>query len=356
MVLVSKIRKTCKVLNTIWLHSVRAYIRLGLFFYFKKIHVVNSGFLPKDKPVLLLANHQNALLDALLLASNNPRFSYYLTRASAFNSMIVSRILKSLRMLPVYRMRDGIQTISRNHDVFKICSKLLNNKQSIVIFPEGNHNLKRTVRPLSKGFTRLVFDALETNPDLELQLVPVGFNYQNATQFVDEVSIHFGNPINAQDFIGLDKNVATITLKEAVHQGISELTTHISGDHYEDTLSTLENLDVNFLNPKAVNRCHLNNFQNCDIRKRRSFPKLKSLLKVFLMINLWLPYIIWKQMIQPHIKEQEFVSTYRFTAAVTLVPIYLIIVTICIAMLMGEIFALTYFSAVILLALMVVKY
>ena len=134
------------------LHIIRAYLRLGLFFYFKTIRVFNAEHIPKDKPVLFLANHQNALLDPLLIATNSERFSYYLTRAGVFKKQWVSKLLNQLRMLPVYRIRDGWSNLTHNNPIFEACSNLLHNKEAIVIFPEGSHNLNRTVRPLSKGF------------------------------------------------------------------------------------------------------------------------------------------------------------------------------------------------------------
>ena len=90
-----------------------------MFFYFKRIHVHNVENVPKDKPVLLLANHQNALLDALLIATKCGRFSYFLTRAAVFKKSFIGKILKSLQMLPVYRVRDGWSTISNNNAIFE---------------------------------------------------------------------------------------------------------------------------------------------------------------------------------------------------------------------------------------------
>ena len=76
-----------------------------MFFYFRKIAIHNLNNVPKDKPVLLLGNHQNALLDALLIATKCGRFAHFLTRAGVFQKPLVSNILKSLQMLPVYRVR-----------------------------------------------------------------------------------------------------------------------------------------------------------------------------------------------------------------------------------------------------------
>lgn len=344
------------MLKKIWLHSIRAYIRLGLFFYYKKISVFNLDNISNNCPVLILPNHQNALLDALIIGIKCKRFSYFLTRASAFNSPFFAGILSASRMLPVYRMRDGIRTIKKNDAIFKNCSQLLYNNASLVIFPEGNHNLNRTVRPLSKGFTRVVFDTLLTYPNLDLQLIPIGFNYKNPERFVDEVSLFVGNPIYAKDYMIFDKNVAISKLKETVHKSICKLTTHIDNNQYDEILQKLEKLQVDFLNPESVNMCILNKFEDCKVQEKKKDSKIKSLFKSLLILNLWLPYIIWKRVIRPKIKEIEFVSTFRFVVAITIVPIYLLMVCLFIMAYFGLIIAFIYALAIIILALIVVKF
>ncbi len=335
---------------------MRAYLGLGLFFYFRRIHRIDLNNIPEDKPVLILPNHQNALLDALIIAVKGKRISYFLTRASAFHSPLIGKILKSYRMLPVYRIRDGIRTIKKNDEVFEACSELLNQRQSLVIFPEGNHNLKRTVRPLSKGFTRIIFDTLNKYPDLDVQLVPVGFNYKNPEGFVDEVSLHVGKPIKAKDYDSYERNEAVLKLKADIHQSMSKLTTHIPPHHYEDILTKLKAQEVDFLNPKLVNASISNNFKNEIFEKRPQNTILRQLFKGLLILNLWLPYLIWKMWIEPKIKEVEFVSTFRFTVVITLVPFYLLILIVLLTGVFGWFTATAYLLIVIILALIVVKY
>ena len=60
-------------------------------------------------------------------------------------------------MLPVYRIRDGWGNLNKNTAIFSKSALLLSEDEAVVVFPEGNHNLRRTVSPLSKGFTRVVF-------------------------------------------------------------------------------------------------------------------------------------------------------------------------------------------------------
>ena len=222
-------------MKQLWLHSVRLYLKIGLFFYFKKITVVNADKVPKDGAVLLLSNHQNALLDALLIATNSGRFSYFLTRASVFNNKLISKILRSLLMIPVYRIRDGWGNLTKNNSVFSSTAKLLSKQKAIVIFPEGSHNLKRTVRPLSKGFARIIFETLDDFPDTKITLVPVGVNFVHAERFADSTLLNFGNAI----VVDANSTKSASELKETIFKELCQLTIHINSDDYDETLKKL---------------------------------------------------------------------------------------------------------------------
>ncbi len=342
-------------MKKIWLHSVRAYIKFGFFFYFKEIRVVGAKHIPKDKPVLFLSNHQNALLDALLIATMSGRFSYFLTRASVFKKSLISKLLKSLNMLPVYRVRDGWSNITNNNSIFSSCTNLLHQNEVVVIFPEGSHNLNRTVRPLSKGFTRIVFDTLEKYPEIDLQLIPVGLNFKNAKGFVDSASIYFGKPIEAKSFVSNNRNEDVVNLKKVIHSEISKLTTHIPTESYEETIQELNALNIDYLNPNEVNKCIANNLEDCKQKPKSKINWLRSLLKGLLILNILPPYLIWKFVAQPKIKELEFTSTFRFAIAITLVPIYLLIMCFVLASFFTTTIGLGYLLAVIILCLLAVK-
>jgi len=342
-------------LRYIWLHSVRFYIKIGLFFYFKAIKVENANHIPNDKPILFVSNHQNALLDPLLIGTSYSRFSYFLTRASVFKNPFVSKLLKSLNLLPVYRIRDGWINLTNNNSIFNSCSDLLCQKETIVIFPEGSHNLNRSVRTLSKGFTRIVFDTLEKYPETDLQLVPVGLNFNDAKNFPDSASVYFGEPIAAKSFVSDNRNEAIVNLKKVVHSEISKLTTHIPIEGYEQSLQKLDALHVDYLNPIKTNACITNNFEDCEQKPTSNINWLRSLLKGLLILNVLPPYLIWKFVAQPKIKEIEFTATFRFAIVITLVPIYLILLFFVLFFLIGFKLAILYLLGVIILALLAVK-
>jgi 1-acyl-sn-glycerol-3-phosphate acyltransferase len=328
---------------------------LGLFFYFKKIKVVNVENVPKTGAVLFLANHQNALMDALLIATKCGRLSYFLTRASAFKNGFITKILNSLLMLPVYRLRDGWNNLSKNNAIFNTSAKLLGEGHALAIFPEGSHHINRTVRPLSKGFIRVIFETFERYPKMQLQLVPVGFNFQQAEKFGDCVSLNYGDPISLKADTITDNNESIVKLKEQVKQHICLLTSHIEAENYNITLKKLEDLKVDFLNPEAVNRCIASNFETCEPSPKDGFPILKKFFKFCLILALLIPYLIWKWGIQPKVEEIEFVSTFRFAVAISIVPIYILALTACLLVLAGIKLALLYLFGVLILSLLTVK-
>ncbi|MGY0392920.1 lysophospholipid acyltransferase family protein [Bizionia sp. KMM 8389] len=342
-------------MKKIWLYSVRFYIKLGLFFYYRRIHVRGVSHVPKQAPVLLVSNHNNALLDALLIATNSGRFSYFLTRASVFKKPLVNAILRSLNMLPVYRVRDGWNRIGDNHAVFESCIACLADHEAVALFPEGNHHINRTVRPLSKGFTRLVFDTLEHYPDTDLKLVPIGLSYKQADAFADTVLLNFGAVYDAQWYLKADRHVETRRLKTDIWTALTKLTVHIPAELYGETIEVLDAQAVDYLNPEGVNACLASNLEACPKAKKPKYTGLKSVFKFLMCLLLIGPYAIWKGVAVPQIKEVEFVGTFRFGVAISLVPLWLFLVGGILAGTLGIGAGLLYVVLTLLVSLLAVK-
>ena len=140
--------------------------------YFSRIEFQGLENVPKDKPFILAANHQNAFLDPFLAGAFVPVPLFYLTRSDIFNKR-TTPILRLFNMLPIYRMRDGVDSIQMNEEVFKACAKLFSNKMSVMIFAEGNHGEAYYLRPLKKGASRIALGA-QSKLEEELYVVPCG--------------------------------------------------------------------------------------------------------------------------------------------------------------------------------------
>ena len=133
------------------------------------------------------------------------------------------------------------------------------------------------------------------------------------------------------------------------------MTTHIPSENYDLNLDKLNQLNVDFLKPPEVNKCLQSNFEDCKPKQKDKIAGLKRVLKFLLKINLIGPCILWKFKVKPKIKEIEFMSTFRFALAITLVPLWIFILVFTLAYCFGWTIAMGYLVATIILALLAVK-
>ena len=204
---------------------------------------------------MFTANHQNAFLDALLIVTNNGRNTHFLARAEVFKKDFVKWLLSLINMMPIFRIRDGFQSLSNNEDIFKKCYDILGNKDALLIFPEGNHGFERRLRPLSKGFTRIAFGTLDKFPDLDLKILPTGINYEKHQGFRSSVSIHYGDTLNAVPYYkeGAD-HLDSISLRNDLSEKMKELIVHIDEENYEDDYQKLLSKNPDFSDLKGTMR------------------------------------------------------------------------------------------------------
>jgi len=318
---------------------VKIYIGTGLLFFYKKIVVNGAEHIPKKGAVLLVSNHKNALLDPLLIATHTQRNLHFLTRASAFKINLVKWLLSTVNMLPIYRMRDGKAALAKNDAIFKYCFKILNKQRTLLIFPEGTHDIRHLVRPLSKGFTRITFGVLEEYPNLPLYIVPVGLNYSNARLFAESVSIHFGEPIHVNPYYTPENiNSATLSLKEVVSDAMKKLTVHIPMDRYEEKIEALG--DVDFSNPDPINKC-LQEGTPIAPHKNKGSNVMHHIFKGIVSVNSILPLAIYK-LIEPNIKEDEFISTTKVAIGLTAFPLFYFLQSLIVGFFFGSLAAVCY--------------
>jgi 1-acyl-sn-glycerol-3-phosphate acyltransferase len=136
----------------------QSFLKITLRLYFKKIQIIGLDKFPRNTPIILVPNHQNAMLDPFMVGGLMSFQINYLTRSDVFNRW-TKPVLRSLNMIPVYRIRDGYEKLSMNDAIFKACEELFKQKKTVLIFPEGNHGEHHYLRPLTKGAARLALQA-----------------------------------------------------------------------------------------------------------------------------------------------------------------------------------------------------
>jgi BASS family bile acid:Na+ symporter len=280
---------------------VVAVVRALLYLNFKRIEIHGLENIPRGR-VIFVGNHQNGLIDPLLIAAFNKRSTTFYTRASVFKNPIVSKILHYLGLLPIFRFRDGGRNLRNNIELFEKGADVLIGGDAIALFPEGNHGAERRIRPLKKGVIRLLETIYQKDSSEEVFLVPVGFNYECLEEFKDKVSVRFGSPISSLDLLNKE-GLIDLRLLDSIHQSLQALTTHI-GDDYELKIEYLEKSQVNWLDPDEV------------YRVLKDYPKVKAANTSPISSNFyffsWPVVVFWRKYLLPKIDEVEFVTTLRY--------------------------------------------
>lgn len=230
----------------------------------RKIQVINRSVIPKDKPVIFAPNHQNALMDALAIVFSVPVQTVFLARADIFKKKLAAAALYFLKIIPVYRIRDGKDTLNKNEATFKKSIEVLSANKYLCLFPEGAHIGKRSMLAHKKAIPRIVFmAAAQTNYELDIQVVPVGLTYSHYYKFRRSLVVNFGEPIPAKQYYDVleeqGEQKATIVFRNHIYKDLSSLIVNIpdkeASDFYESAFImvrksvlkklNLKNTDVN---------------------------------------------------------------------------------------------------------------
>ena len=185
---------------------IKFYFRTPAVRFFSKFVVEGLENVPKDKPVIFAPNHQNAIMDPLAIIYTTNKQPVFLARGDAFNIPIIAKIFAVFKILPVFRQRDGIAQLKKNEAIFQKSVDVLKNNRSFCLFPEGQHNPQRFLRPLQKAIPRIAFQAEEqTDFKLDIKIIPTGIYYEDKTKSLRILQIHYGKAINVLDYVDLYK-------------------------------------------------------------------------------------------------------------------------------------------------------
>lgn len=178
-----------------------ATVTLSVFF--QKVYISNRARIPKNKPVILAANHPTAFIEPCVLACWLDQPLHFLVRGDIFKKPFYSKILNALNMVPVFRLKDGgYGKLRNNFESFDKVQAALQENKTLMILAEGRTIHEKRLRSLRKGTARLAFGTLEAlNGKEEVYVVPVGVNYTYADRFRSEVMIDFGEPIRSSDYL-----------------------------------------------------------------------------------------------------------------------------------------------------------
>ena len=172
---------------------MRTLARVLVHIFFRRVEVEAGGRLPREGPVVVVANRTNGLVNGLLLMSSLGRFPRFLGKSTLFRIPPLWPFLKLAGVIPVYRAADG--STERNRSAFAESNRLLANGGVVAIFPEGISHDESSVQPLRTGAARIALEADKNDRGAELAIVAVGLIYDDKPRFRSRAPVRVGGPV-----------------------------------------------------------------------------------------------------------------------------------------------------------------
>ncbi|MCB9028726.1 MAG: hypothetical protein H6545_06395 [Bacteroidales bacterium] len=163
-----------------------------------------------------------------------------------FRKKVVARILYFLKILPVYRIRDGFDAVRQNDETFRDTMRVMENRNGVVILPEGNHATYRKLRQLKKGICRIAFQTAEASGfSKEINIVPVGLEYSHYWRFRQVLTVVYGHPIHVSEYYEsyrANPNRAIVELRDRLSDEMKKVMVHIEDEENYDAINELRSI------------------------------------------------------------------------------------------------------------------
>ena len=203
---------------------VRPLATLSFYGLYRNIRLSNTDRIPKDKPVILAANHPTAFLETCVLACFLDRQLYFLVRGDLFEKPVYNALLRGLNLIPIFRLVDGgYSKVKTNYSTFSDCFDTLTAHRLLMILAEGRTTQQKRLGALQKGTARIALGAMDSVGLEDVYVVPVGVNFTYADKARSEVMIDFGIPLKASDYIAEykeNKNQGMATMTDALRESL----------------------------------------------------------------------------------------------------------------------------------------
>jgi 1-acyl-sn-glycerol-3-phosphate acyltransferase len=199
---------------------LKIWLKLALKFYLRNIDLKGSFESVKKTPSLLVVNHSNSFLDALIVCAYCPKQIHFLARGDAFNKKWSAWILRKLNIIPIHRKEEGRENLSKNKQSFNEVLDVFKQGGSVLIFPEGLCQNINKIRPLRKGAARIAYLAWR-ELDLEQFIVQaVTLRYDSFTKMPKGVNMSIASALGFKDFNPTQEAVFYNQFNETVKESL----------------------------------------------------------------------------------------------------------------------------------------
>lgn len=203
---------------------------IALHWFYRDIIVDGRERIPRDGPILVAMNHQNALVDALLAMSVVPRDVRITAKATIGANPLGALLVRSLGIVPLRRSADEGATVdrSRNEHAFAAIESALRDREAVLMFPEGRSHNEPGIAPLKTGLARAALRARASGVH-GIRIVPIGTAFEDKSRPGTDAALVVGELIDVDAWSGDEPHPLTTAvanqMSAAAERGI-ELLAH----------------------------------------------------------------------------------------------------------------------------------
>lgn len=179
---------------------VRALSAVSLRWFYSSVESEGVERIPARGPTILVVNHPNAMVDAMVTALISPRRILFTGRATLFANPLFAAFLRSVGVVPLMRVKDiahmgATRDATRNVASFDALTTALARGGCFMIFPEGVTGDWPQLAPLKTGAARIAFQARDAGIR-GLTIIPVGLTFEQKDAPRTRVFAQVGEPID----------------------------------------------------------------------------------------------------------------------------------------------------------------
>jgi len=298
-------------------------MQFGFYFYFKRITVYGKEKIPQDGGVILSPNHQNGVIDPFVVGVKYGGIITSLTRADVFGGFL-HWLFTAMKMIPIYRIRDGYTSLKNNNAIFEKCYSLLGEGLPVQVFSEGKQHENYFLIPISKGSSRLAITAQKKYPKQNIYIMPIGINYSNRRNPLSFIHLVYGDPILVKDYI--DESLSEVKQINNIKDTLSErmklcLWLPNKSEEYSKKCSVINNLKGN----ESFKEIRATLSEVKEFKKSRPLRLSEKIIgSIGYVLNA--PVLLVTKWILSKFEDIVYYSTVKFYCGLFLLPLWWIII------------------------------
>ncbi len=199
------------------IYPLGCYFVLPLFF--SKIQITGQENIPQDDPVIIAPTHRSRW-DAFivpyavgrLVSGRDPRFMVSANEVKGIQGWVIRR----MGGFPVDTERPQLKSVRHSVELLK------NEREMLVIFPEGGIFNDYQIHPLKRGVAAIALQA-ETDKS-KVKILPMGIRYSKPyPTWGTEIRVNIGSPLAVADYLDSSLRQGSLKLTSALEKSLKKL-------------------------------------------------------------------------------------------------------------------------------------